>query len=149
MGFIARVLSFLRVTRNDAEISDVKIDTGGGANKTVEHFSSPGDDSYPLKTDYVVTTGIQKSGGQAAVGYIDPINEPVAEEGEKRIYSRDSLGAIKAAILLKNDGSIEVTGNVTLLINTLSAFGVTDTVTNVTLHTHVHASVGAPPTPGS
>ena len=57
MGRVAKLLSFVRLTRNNAKVSDVKIDPGGGPNITVEHFAAPGDDSFPLKTDYVVKIG--------------------------------------------------------------------------------------------
>ncbi|MBW1725988.1 MAG: hypothetical protein JRJ62_00120 [Deltaproteobacteria bacterium] len=107
MGRIAKVLSFLRLTRRDAKVSDVKLDTGGGANITAEHFSSPGDDSFPLTTDYAITVDIPRSGGGVVVGYIDPINTSVALEGEKRIYARDPAnGSIKVALRLKNDGAV-------------------------------------------
>lgn len=106
MGRIAKLLSFVRVTRNDAKISDVKIDPGGGSNITAEHFAPAGDDSFPLKTDYVVTNDIPRTGGEAAIGYLDPINTPKAQEGDKRIYARDAnTGAVIVEIWLKNDGT--------------------------------------------
>lgn len=110
MGRIAKILSFLRVTRNTAKISDVKVDSGGGANITAEHFAPVGDDSYPLKTDYALTIGTRRSGGEAVVGYSDPLNTPKAAEGDKRIYARDpSDGSVVAEMWLKNDGSIVMT----------------------------------------
>ena len=106
MGRIAKLLSFVRVTRNDAKISDVKIDPGGGSNITAEHFAPAGDDSFPLKTDYVVTNDIPRAGGEAVVGYVDPINTPKANKGDKRIYARDAnTGAAVIELWLKNDGS--------------------------------------------
>lgn len=106
MGRIAKLLSFVRVTRNDAKISDVKIDPGGGSNITAEHFAPAGDDSFPLKTDYVVTNDIPRAGGEAAIGYVDPINTPKAQPGDKRIYARDAnTGAVVVEIWLKNDGT--------------------------------------------
>lgn len=106
MGRIARVLAFLRVTRNNAKISDVKVDSGGGANITAEHFAPVGDDSYPLKTDYALTVDTRRSGGEAVVGYSDPLNTPKAEEGDKRIYARDpSDGSVVIEVWLKNDGT--------------------------------------------
>lgn len=106
MGRIAKLLSFLRTTRNGAKISNAKIDPGGGPNITAEHFASPGDDSFPLSTDYVVTTEIEGTGNEAAIGYIDPLNDPVALKGDKRIYGRDSAGAAVNQVWLKSDGSI-------------------------------------------
>lgn len=106
MGRIAKVLSFVRAIRGTANVSDVKIDPGGGANVTPEHFSAPGDDSFPLTTDYVVTEDVPRTGGEAAVGYVDPINTPKAREGDKRIYARDPVtGATVIDLWLKSDGS--------------------------------------------
>ena len=106
MGRVAKVLSFLRVTSNGAKVSDVKIDSGGGANITAEHFAPVGDDSFPLTTDYALSVSTRRSGGEAVVGYVDPINTPKAEEGDKRIYARDpSDGSVVVEVWLKNDGT--------------------------------------------
>jgi len=105
MGLIAKILSFTRTVRNSANVSDVKIDPGGGPNVTADHFGPAGDDSFPLKTDYVVTVPIPGSGREAVVGYVDPINTPVAAEGDKRIYARDpATGAVVVELWLQNDG---------------------------------------------
>jgi hypothetical protein len=104
VGRIGKLLSFIRSFRNDSNISDVKIDPGGGINITSEHFSSPGDDSHPLTSDYVITIKIPRTGGEVVVGYVDPINTPVAQEGDKRIYGRDGNGDDIVQVWLKNDG---------------------------------------------
>lgn len=106
MGLISRLLSFTRTEVDDAHISDSKVDPGGGANITAHHFSCPGDDSHPLPGDSVATSTSTGAGNEHAVGYIDTANEPEADEGEKRLYSRDSDGAVKAVVWLKNDGSV-------------------------------------------
>ena len=51
MGRIALVLSFIRSLANGANVSDVKVDSGGGANTTAQHFAPAGDDSHPLPDD--------------------------------------------------------------------------------------------------
>jgi len=108
MGGIGRVLSFLRAVRNGAQVSDVTIDPGGGANVTSEHFSDSGDDASPLPTDYAVYVSIPRQGGQVVVGYIDPINVPKSAPGDKRIRGRDKdTGADVCDVWLKNDGSIK------------------------------------------
>lgn len=107
MGLIARVLSFTRVVRNGAKLSDVKLDPGGGPNITGEHFADAGDDSHPLSTDYAATTRIPRDGGQVPVGYADPLNNPKATPGDKRIYGRDpSTGLVVNEVWLKSDGSV-------------------------------------------
>ncbi len=107
MGRIARLLNFVRTIRNGARVSDATVDGGGGADITAEHFSAPGDDSFPLNTDYVALTSASGSGRESAVGYIDPINAPKATAGDKRIYARDAdTGAMVVEVWLKTDGSI-------------------------------------------
>ena len=84
MGYVAKLLSFVREIRNGANVSDAKVDRGGSDIRTVEHFSAPGDDSHPLPGDYAHTEPQAGTGRDSAVGYLDPLNEPVAGPGEKR-----------------------------------------------------------------
>ncbi len=111
MGRIAKLLSFTRVLRNGAKISDVKTDPGGGANITGNHFSSPGDDSPPLPGDYVINVPTGRTGVFAVVGYIDINNEQKAGAGDKRIYARDSDGNEVCQIWLKSDKSVLVSNS--------------------------------------
>lgn len=106
MGRVAKILSFVRALRNGANITNVKTDTGGGVNKTAEHFANPGDDSFPLTTDYALNVDVAGSGNEAAVAYLDPINEPKATAGDKRIYARDAdSGVVVVEVWLKSDSS--------------------------------------------
>lgn len=117
MGRIAKLLSFLRVTRNEAKISDVKVDPGGGPNVTAEHFAAAGDDSHPLPGDYVALNTDSGSGRESAIGYLDPLNEPKAQPGDKRIYARGEDGVVIVEIWLKNTGEATIlneNGSVTL-----------------------------------
>lgn len=112
MARIAKLLSFLRVTRNGAKISDVKFDPGGGLNITGEHFAPAGDDAHPLTTDYLVEVDTQRSGGAGVVGYLDPINEPKATPGDKRIYARNpTTGAVVVDLWLKSDGAAVISNS--------------------------------------
>lgn len=112
MGRIVIVENFARAMRqNGANVSDVIVNPGGGANITAEHFADPGDDSFPLTTDYAVAVQTIRKGGMALAGYVDPINSPKAQAGEKRIYARDSGGASICEIWLKADGSILVSND--------------------------------------
>lgn len=117
MGRLGKLLSFLRTTRNGSNVSDAKVDTGGGFNLTLEHFSPAGEDAHPLPGDYVAILPIQATGRGVAVAYADPNNEQTAQPGEKRIYARDSSGAFVVELWLKADGSAVLTngfGTVTL-----------------------------------
>ena len=105
------IKSFIRTIRNSANVTDVKCDPGGGAISMKEHFSAPGDDSFPLLTDIAVSVPVPGSGKEAVVGYLDPLNEAEAESGEKRIYSREDGGAPAADIWLKNDGVAHINGS--------------------------------------
>jgi len=166
MGRLAVVLSFFRTLRNGANVSDVKVDPGGGANATAEHFSSSGDDSQPLPGDYALLVGSTGEGREEVSGYIDPLNAGTAAPGEKRIYARStSTGDVVASLWLKNTGEVVcsnaaggsfgldaagqfiVNGVVVDLAGLLTATDVTATTNDVTLSTHNHG--GSPPTPGS
>ncbi len=106
MGLIARVLSFVRTQRDGARVSDVKADSGGGPNVLAEHYQPSGRDAHPLPGDYAYLADSSGRGRQAAVGYIDPLNEQTAGAGEVREYGRDpETGAIVVQGWLKADGS--------------------------------------------
>ncbi len=100
MGRIAKILSFAK--------RKVVADPGGGANVTASHFSSPGDDSQPLQGDLCFVPKSPKSGGGVSAGYYDTTNKSKAGPGDKRIYARDSNGAVVVEIWLKSDGSCEI-----------------------------------------
>ena len=108
MGLIAKLISFTRTTRNDAKVSDVTVDTGGGYNVTCENFQPSGDDAQPLAGDYTALSSETGSGRASIVGYVDTINEPKALVGEKRIYARDASGAVVVEVWLKNTGDAVV-----------------------------------------
>lgn len=109
MGFLGKVLSSVRVTRGGVNVTDVKVDPSGGAGEiTIEHMGAPGDDSLPLDSDRVVGIPTGGTGRVVAGGYADTENEGVAVKGEKRLYSRDSEGDVRATLYLKKDGTIEI-----------------------------------------
>lgn len=108
MGLVARLLSVLSGSKNDVKYNDVKVDAGGDNNLTVQHFQPSGEDSKPLKNDYVMVVEIPRTGGAVAVGYLDPQNEPQAADGEKRLYSRNANGEPITTLWLKNDGGCTI-----------------------------------------
>jgi len=105
VGRIARILSFLQTVRNDAKLSDVKVDRGGSDNRTAVHFTAIGDDSQPLTTDYVLLVSVAPTGSEAVAGYLDPLSTPKSTPGDKRIYARDANGVAVVELWLKNDGT--------------------------------------------
>lgn len=106
MGRVAAVLEFIRAIRGSVKVSDVKVDRGGGDNRTLEHFADAGDDSFPLPTDYVASIDQDGTGRESAVGYLDPLNAQKATAGDKRIYARDpATGAQVVEVWLKSDGT--------------------------------------------
>lgn len=156
MGRVAALLEFVRAVRGTVKVSDVKVDYGGGDIRTPEHFADPGDDSFPLPTDYVATTSQDGTGRESAVGWIDPLNLQKSTAGDKRIYARDAdTGAQVAEVWLKNDGTVwlaNALGSVilqpdgTVNINgvTITKTGVVDIPDSLTLNDleidgHVHA----------
>lgn len=117
MGKLGKVLSFLRSAKRGLPASLVKSDTGAGLNRTPQHCSDAGEDSRPMPGDYAVLVPIEGTGKYVTVAYIDPVNEPVAEEGDRRTYARDSSGVAVVELWLKSDGSAvlsNINGSVTL-----------------------------------
>lgn len=108
MGGIGKLLSFVRRSRNGANVSDTTVDPGGGPNLTAEHFAAPGDDSHPLRDDFVLLMPLRQTGRAAAAGYLDPKNEQLAAVGERRLYARNESGAVVATIWIKNTGEVLV-----------------------------------------
>lgn len=106
MGVTAKVKGFARFERNGVNFSRTTIDPGAAANQDSVHYSDAGDDSQPLEDDLVATSSNLETNGQNAVGYVDPKNAGIALPGEKRIYSRDTDGNIKASFYLQADGTI-------------------------------------------
>ena len=114
---IGKLLSFTRVLRNNAKLSDVKLNPGGNPNITAEHFADSGDDSYPMPDDYAFISESNGTGRGAAVGYVDVKNDQKALLGEKRIYARDQDGNMVVEQWLKNTGEStldNMNGSVTL-----------------------------------
>ncbi len=110
MGRIARLVSFVK--------RRVVVDSGGGPNITVDHFSPPGDDSEPMRGDHCVVSQSARTGGGVTMGYRDTVNDSKSDTGEKRMYARDkSSGITVVEVWLKNDGTCIVAnseGSITL-----------------------------------
>ena len=138
MGRLATVLAIVRTIRNGGNVTDIRANIGGNFNVTELHTSSPGDDSQPLPGDYAALLEVVGSGQGLVVGYMDPLNVGTAEPGGKRIYSRDSAGAVKAFVHLKADGSVLMI-NASGLIS-LSAGG-DATINGVTIDTSGNITV--------
>lgn len=116
MGGINIIKSVIRRVRN-ISVLDLTLDPGGGSNITSEHFSSAGDDSFPLPFDKAVTVDIRRSGGEVVVGYLDTKNPGITVGGEKRIISRDPITGLPVSqVYLKTDGEIEVSNAAALVI---------------------------------
>jgi hypothetical protein len=104
-GVIGKVLSFERVTRNEANLSDVKIDVGGGEILTAEYAHGPGDDDHPLPDDYVLAVQVPGSGRLVVAAFVEPDAQQTAQAGERRMYARDANRAEIVQFYLKNDGT--------------------------------------------
>jgi hypothetical protein len=104
MGRVAEVIS---TERDAAGVLTVRVDPGGGAIKSAEHFADAGSDCVPLPGDSVAIEGSAGAGSEAVTGYHDPNNPGVAEPGEVRRYSRNADGEVVAELWLKRDGSLE------------------------------------------
>lgn len=111
---IGKILSNLTRKKKITEpISKIEI----RKNETVfaTRFSSINEDSLPLPTDNILVISLEQIGKKCCIGFIDPKNETSVNEGEKRIYSRDSGGGIQAEIYLKDSGLLEIQNQVQVL----------------------------------
>lgn len=106
MSKIAEVQAF----EHTAEGAQVRVDHGGGSNKTAEHFAPPGDDSQPLPGDFAAVELSRGSGRETVSGYFDSKNQSKAAPGEVRRYARDASGAVVGEVWLKNDGAVIANG---------------------------------------
>ncbi len=102
----ASVLDSTRAIDEGAHVLEVKVDAGGGDTATTHHFSSPGDDSPPLPGDSAAI--VEGAETDQAVGYADTVNEGKAVPGEKRMYARDSSGAVVGEVWLRADGTVQL-----------------------------------------
>lgn len=111
MGRIVGVRSFQRRTLRGANLSQVKVDLGGGRLQTADHFAAAGDDSQPLAGDLAIVVSKVGAGRLSVVGYADTASTPRAAPGDKRLYSRDSDGANVAEVWIKSDGSVIISND--------------------------------------
>ncbi len=105
MGAAGTVNKYLAQGDDGAEID---LDLGGDDPSTADHAGPAGDDSPPLPGDFVAALeldGVTQT--MVVAGYADS-TERVAEPGEKRIYARDSAGAVVSEVHLKGAGEIVI-----------------------------------------
>jgi phage gp45-like len=76
--------------------------------QTVQHFNPSGEDSGPINGDEVIVFDLGPA-FKVAVSTQDAL-AAVVGAGEKKLYSRDSAGAIKAFINLLANGNVQVNG---------------------------------------
>lgn len=67
-----------------------------------------GIDSKPQAGDYAVGVQLPGSSQWAIIGYLDPKNQSLVENGEIRVYSRDGSGNEAIGFHFKNDGTVEM-----------------------------------------
>lgn len=108
MGRVAEVLSTKRVNDEDGHGVDVTCDPGGGQNVTAALFAASGDDSPPLRGDFVALEDSSGTGVEHVVGCADVRNAGTAANGEKRLFARDANGAVKIQLWLKGDGTLVI-----------------------------------------
>lgn len=104
MGRVGEVIS---TERDAAGVLTVRVDPGGGAVVSAEHFAPAGDDSRPRPGDFAAIEGSAGTGTEQITGYHDA-TPGVAEEGEVRKYSRNADDEVVAVLWLKRDGSLEL-----------------------------------------
>ena len=107
MGGLEGIVDAYRADGDDGPETD--LDLGGSDLATADHFGAGGEDSPPLKGDWLTVTQLDGSTESlAAVAYSDDTTRTAAA-GEKRTYSRDSGGSVVAEVHMRGDGSVTVT----------------------------------------
>jgi hypothetical protein len=106
MGFLARVVEFLRSTVEGVPTPEAKVDLGGDDSATGYVFGPAGTDAPPLPGDVAYLGEDAGRGNAQILGVQDPKNAGTAVPGEHRIYSRAPDGSITAEVWAKADGSI-------------------------------------------
>jgi tricorn protease-like protein len=139
----------------------------GNQSITAMNYTAPGDDAQPLPGDPVLLISLSDRGSNIIVATADTQNAPVAQPGEKRLYSRKIDGTAAVQVWLKRTGEIVISnsaGSITMsaagLVNingvTVDEDGnlrVPGTViagpvgSAVGLTTHVHSTSGGPSGP--
>ncbi len=104
-SWIGKLLSFTRVERNGAKLSDVKLDIGGGEVLTGEHAHPSGEDAVPLPDDYPIAVPLAQTGRIAIVAYVETDATEKAGPGDKRIYARGADRVETVELWLKADGT--------------------------------------------
>jgi hypothetical protein len=154
MGRVGKILDSERVQSEGAEVTDLKVDMGGGDIVSVQLICPPGVDALPLAGEYVDFERSSGSGVGVANGTYDPKLEPKAEPGEIGFVARDALGSVVTQVYLRKDGTARIVGNVSIE----GDLTVTGEVTaksgpqQVTLGGHLHPTGTGPsgaPTPGT
>lgn len=119
---------------------EVKIEILKNDNHFSTIYGSPGDDSRPLIADSVAYIEGNNIGSKTAVGFVDTKNDPVSGDGERRLYSRDSVGAIVAIIFLKDDGTIEMNNGADFAVR-FSALETAFNELQAKFNDHIHGGV--------
>lgn len=103
--------------------------------RTQKMISPSGDDSPPLDNAKLFEIPIEGSSKYLTIGVIE--KSQGAQQGEKKLYSRDVNGTVKTTVYLKNDGTLELNGNTdfAVLFNALKT-GFDLLVTNFNAHAH-------------
>jgi len=104
-SFIGKILkSFI-----EDEVREISIEVYEGYTQESRQVLPPGIDANPLPDDQGFGMEIGKSNGKdVQFGII--YDKPLVENGEIKIFGRDSSGNIVSSVYCKKDGNIEVNG---------------------------------------
>jgi len=111
VGIVGKVLAVLNSVFNTA-VTEIKAEINFGDNVQAELFQPPGIDSKPLIEDRVYLSRRTESGAYVIIGALDTKNVSVLKNGEIKVYSRSSAGAIKASVLCDSLGFLTLNDGV-------------------------------------
>lgn len=152
MGLIGRIKEILSDSRNGDFFSEYTVDAGGGPPVTAQAMSVPGLDAKPLPADAVYYC--EAGSVMVACATADTSQAQEADDGETILYSRSANGQRVARLILRKDGTVEITGEGDVTINgaVIDTSGNVTTAKGISLDDHVHGYIdskgsAATPTP--
>lgn len=105
----ARLGTVVQVEQVPKDVPTVEVQVEiGDESITAELLLGPGCDAMPLPGDEVLLSEGEGTGEMYAMAFGDSKNAGTAENGEHRIFARDTDGAVVCEVWCKKDGTVSI-----------------------------------------